>query len=879
MHPAPRPKRPLAFLPVLLALALAPPLAPPALAADASAGRPVWARSGVHLSAAYERMLRDEIEMGRVLPPGLAERWGLDVPMDDESFTEAPGDLLRAPRRGLERVATVGLATDAQLNDKTGDATCASCGSRPLGQAETTIAAHGSFLLAGWNDTKGFCTGGPVQGYGWSTDGGATWVDGGDPPSPLPGGRFRGDPVHAVNRKTGSFYVCGLYEQPGDPANSGIALIRGHFAGGTFVIDANSRPRAGGSDFLDKEWLAADSLSGNLYVSYSNFVGGWSSQIEFIRSTDNGVSWSAPQVLSAPASYGNVQGSRPVVGPDGEVYVVWYDYGYPVSHNRVRRSDDFGASFGSEQTICAFYENGYSGAPGFRRGFAPTLPGAAVDVSDGPHRGRLYVTWDEAVDFYDAPFPGSPITVTESENNGFFASATPFTVGDRLRGGCASSSDVDLYRFSGLRGQTLFFAADSARDSTTFNLRLVCAADTSTLNNYRLLTFSQSRYPACAFTLPADGTWYLRMNIASSGPYPATYRILTTWDTPTPGERARDHRDRFVAYSDDGTTWSTPVLLNDDDPWFDGIFPEVTVDGTGAAHAFWHDFRDDAGCGALSYEYVTSSGDGGDTWGANRRVSDVQSFWSINACGSANQGDYQGITSQDDSVYPCWADSRLGDPDPYAEADRFAHTAVCPAPVAVGGGSNVFAVFSLTNAGNVPGTFAWTVSDDNGWLDGATPSTSGTVTLAASAVQNVTATLRPSGDCWPAAVDTVRFTASDAFIPGRTYSCQTTVTCAPTTTVTPVATRLALAPPQPNPSSGKVRLGFTLSRPGPVRLALYSASGARVRLLADSEFGAGVHEAGWDGRDDGGHRVAAGLYYARLEAEGRTLARPVGLIR
>ena len=64
------------------------------------------------------------------------------------------------------------------------------------------------------------------------------------------------------------------------------------------------------------------------------------------------------------------------------------------------------------------------------------------------------------------------------------------------------------------------------------------------------------------------------------------------------------------------------------------------------------DWRDGLPCGAESAEYMVSSGDGGVTWGANVRVSDVNSYWSANACGSANQGDYQGITVEGLDVEP-----------------------------------------------------------------------------------------------------------------------------------------------------------------------------------------------------------------------------------
>ncbi len=851
---------------VPLGIALTFMAAAPARAAGPPSPRPDWVQGGVHLSAAYERMLRDEMAEGRVLPEAVIQRFHLDLP-ETEPRPEAPHQALRVPRSGVKQAAILGLAPDLQLNDKSLDFSCGPCGGFPLTQSETTIASLGTNLIAGWNDALGFCTGGAVQGYATSTDGGATWTDFGDVPALPTGGRYRGDPVVGVNRKTGDFYIVGLYQ--GGAMGSGIALARGHFAGTTFVFDLNTQIAVGGSDFLDKEWLAVDSVSGNLYVTSSNFVGGVNSQIEFIRSIDNGVTWSAPLVLSPPSEFGNVQGSRPVVGPSGEVYVVWYEFGFPLSHMHIRRSDDFGVSFGPERTVADFYENGLSGAPGYRRGFAPTLPGIAVDNSGGPHRGRVYVAWDEAVNFYDAPFGGGG-RVSEVENNSFFAHATAFTVGDTLRGDIFPDTDLELFKFNGLRGQTVFFQGDSSANGVTYSLRLMCGADTSAFGNYRFLAFNQQHFPALVFTLPADGTYYLRLTGSGIG----RYRIETTFDTPSTGERARDHRDRFVSYSDDGTAWSTPTRLDDDDPWFDGIFPEVTVDGLGRVHAYWHDFRDDVGCGATSYEYMVSSGDGGVTWGPNRRVSDAASFWSANACGSANQGDYQGVTSEGSNFYPCWGDSRLGDPDVFMECAALEASGVCPAPAVAPGGSDVLVAFSLDNTGNVPGSYQWSVSDDNGWLASAAPAITGSVALAAGASQVVTATLKPSSDCYPTPVDTVRFAVSDLSIPGPPRSCATTVTCTPTTAASaPLA--LSFASPSPNPSRGGVRFAFTLPRAGAARLAIYGAGGTRVRMLAQGALAAGAHERLWDARDERGRRVPPGVYYARLDAEGRSLKRAV----
>jgi hypothetical protein len=549
--------------------------------------------------------------------------------------------------------------------------------------------------------------------------------------------------------------------------------------------------------------------------------------------------------------------------------VVWYEYGYPISHHRIRRSDDFGATFGPEHTVTDYYENGRSGAPGFRRTFAPTLPGIAVDHSNGPYRGRVYVTWDEAVNFYDTPLSlVSPIA--EVEDNGFFASATSFAVGDVLRGSIASSAEFDLFRFSGLKGQTVFFAADSTRDSTNLTLRLICESDTSMFDDYRLLALTAGRFPSFAFTLPADGSFTLRLN--GSGPTPGPYRLLTGFDTPS-GERATDHRDQFLATSDDGATWNTPVQLNDSEPGFDGIFPEVAVDGLGRVHVYWHDFRDDIECGALSFEYLVSSGDGGTTWGPNRKLSDVTSFWSANACGTANQGDYQGITAEGATIYPLWADSRLGDPDVFFEATTMSMLAVCPKPAT--GVGTVERTFSVANTGNVEATIAWSLTDTRGWI---TPAGSPGVALGAGGSVDPVVEVAFPPDCEGGEVDTLLLTLENVDVPGHVEVCVTTATCLGPLAVERLVRALELAAPRPNPSRGQVVLRFGLSRTGQIRLGVFGAHGERVRSLVNADHEAGPHEISWDGRNDQGRRVGPGVYFVRLDAEGRSLRQVVTVL-
>jgi len=81
--------------------------------------------------------------------------------------------------------------------------------------------------------------------------------------------------------------------------------------------------------------------------------------------------------------------------------------------------------------------------------------------------------------------------------------------------------------------------------------------------------------------------------------------------------------------------------------------------------------------------------------------------------------------------------------------------------------------------------------------------------------------------------------------------------------------QLALAV-APQPSGARAVLTFALSQSARVRLELFDVGGRRVRRLADGSFAAGAHALTWDGLGDSGRRVAAGVYFARVEAAGRS---------
>jgi len=83
----------------------------------------------------------------------------------------------------------------------------------------------------------------------------------------------------------------------------------------------------------------------------------------------------------------------------------------------------------------------------------------------------------------------------------------------------------------------------------------------------------------------------------------------------------------------------------------------------------------------------------------------------------------------------------------------------------------------------------------------------------------------------------------------------------------------------PNPFAGATTLRFERPPAGRVRLAIFDVTGRRVRTLLDGNPGAGAGSATWDGRDDGGRPVGAGVYVARLEAGGAATTRRMLRVR
>lgn len=71
---------------------------------------------------------------------------------------------------------------------------------------------------------------------------------------------------------------------------------------------------------------------------------------------------------------------------------------------------------------------------------------------------------------------------------------------------------------------------------------------------------------------------------------------------------------------------------------------------------------------------------------------------------------------------------------------------------------------------------------------------------------------------------------------------------------------------QPNPFSPETSIAFDLPQAGATELVIYGVDGRQIRRLVKANLAAGRHTADWDGRDDAGIRVSAGVYFYQLTA-------------
>ena len=620
-----------------------------------------------------------ELKAGKKRAPGRGDRLRPARPEDMPASVTEP---TLAPRHSSRFSANV-FSTPANhiINNRTSDISTA-------GQSEMAMVAVGDRLIAAWNDGQGFQSFGDTQGWASSADGGVTWTDRGDLPhaTGVTGFRWTSDPVLTVNEKSGAVYFAALCDfNNANGTRSGVGIVKGRWNGTTFAwgTPVIARDVSDLSDFIDKEWIVADSVSNRVYLTYTRFPSDLS-MIEFMSADSGLTTFSTPQRISLNTATENgfVQGSRAVVDGDGRVYVMYYLIGQnEEDFFKVLRSDNGGATFTAPAIAATFYSNFGTGSPGFNRDQGVQFASIACDRSHGPDRGRVYLTWPESINWLDdVGTIGQNGAKSEIEGNNTALTATAVTAGQSVRGTVSSATDVDFYAIPLAAGQHFLAAADSVQSGSLLALRLLAPDGQTrlTFTTFDATANANTQNPQGAptgwlFTAPSTDTYYLQVLSAPGLGSSGAYRLRTGFaDVGT--ERGRDQRDVFMAHSDDGLTWSTPVSVSDEpsDPvGYDAFLPEIAVAPDGGVYCAWHDYRDAAPSttGGEAGVYLARSGDGGNTWTKLGAMADTLTNWSRAVSNlEPNQGDYMALFVNTSSVWVSWGDGRRGNPDGFMAA-------------------------------------------------------------------------------------------------------------------------------------------------------------------------------------------------------------------
>ena len=275
------------------------------------------------------------------------------------------------------------------------------------------VASANDYVTRTWacdvSGTPCSALGDGYSGTYFSNDGGQTWCCNSSDPqnlgtlipgvTRLTGGQYDagGDPALAFDSQ-GNVYYAGLGFNRTSAPNT-VAVNKGTFDssgnltwGSPTFINETTAP----STLNDKEWIAADwhassQFKDRVYVSWTRFIfnpknGAYvQSPISFVYSTDGGQTFSEPQNISGNVLYD--QGSRPIVGYDGTVYVIFEGATRlsTLDSTYIVKSTDGGVTFSKPVKIANLQDVIPLSAAVFRNDSFP--------AGDAGPNGDLYVAW------------------------------------------------------------------------------------------------------------------------------------------------------------------------------------------------------------------------------------------------------------------------------------------------------------------------------------------------------------------------------------------------------------------------------------------------------------------------------------------------------
>ncbi|HLZ56540.1 MAG TPA: sialidase family protein [Ktedonosporobacter sp.] len=384
-------------------------------------------------------------------------------------------------------------------------------------------------------------------------------------------------------------------------------------------------------------------------------------QIGYFSSFDGGCTWKDGGVLPGFTKSSLTSDISFAFGPQGETYAaVLYESGSE-SGIAISKSTDGGKTFAPPTKVFAT-----QGDQIFN-----DKPWIAVDQTQGPHRGNIYVVWSydhgglcaHGVNFcqtelafsrsMDAGQTFSPLQLIEGN--------APFCT-NPATGRAPNSTTCD-----GAQGAIPVVEPDGTL-AVAFPYIDVMEGPNPT----RLL-LTTSRDGGLTWTTPVLiatihdilGTFppdrYRNLSLPAFAGDPKSGQLYLTWSDKGP----RDADILFVTSRDQGKTWSNPLRVNDDSlqNGANQFQPQMVVAPNGVISISFFDTRLDPQHRLIDV-YLAQSNDHGISFLKNVRVTTQSWDPSVDApideYGQQFIGDYQGLAADNLFVHPFWNDTRTG---------------------------------------------------------------------------------------------------------------------------------------------------------------------------------------------------------------------------
>jgi hypothetical protein len=308
------------------------------------------------------------------------------------------------------------------------------------------------------------------------------------------------------------------------------------------------------------------------------------------------------------------------------------------------------------------------------------------------------------------------------------------------------------------------------------------------------------------------------------------------------------------------------------------LFPRIAPDGSGGAIVSWTDRR--AGSDQVFAQRVSGSGAIPAGWPADGlavcTIADGQARTRIISDGSGG-------------AVVVWEDYRTGsNTNLYAQRITDAGSVVAGWPIngaAVCAEAHLQIGPVLVSDGSGGAVFAWRDdrNDPGGWGDLYAQRVTGTGVVAPGwPVDGIALCIAPgnqqtasiasdgSGGAIVAWEDERDSYATDLYATRVEASGYVTSVVDP-----PSAIGVGFLMLSPNPFRDHLGLDFALAEAGPAEVGVYDAAGRLVRRLQQGAVPAGGQHLSWDGRDEAGQSVAAGVYFVRVQAGTQGMAAKI----